>query len=201
MGGVCSIIAVKPSGTSIGSFSVFDGIVVHACGSPAKIAVAEIRPVSYTAGMSSLARVLAAGIALFITGCGGDGGDPYAGADPRCAATCRITEPSLAGAYDICSTASARSCVDQCEVRIAGVATVCASCLLEGSDFGTGGGVGPADDCSNGTCTVTGRAGTCTYPEGNTAARDNCIRQVYPRREVACTVDFRPVAECATACA
>ncbi|HVV82652.1 MAG TPA: hypothetical protein VHE35_06210 [Kofleriaceae bacterium] len=145
---------------------------------------------------------LVAGLASLVLGvaaCGGDDGDPFANADPRCAAICQIQEPSLDGAYDICSVASASSCIDQCETRIADVATVCASCLLEDAEFDTD-ETSTADSCMNGTCTMTGRTGDCMYPEGDQAARDNCARMVFPRREVSCDTTFRPVTECASVC-
>jgi hypothetical protein len=134
-----------------------------------------------------------------VLACGGDD-DPYADADPRCAAICQVREPELDGAYDVCSTASARSCVDQCEVRIAGTPTVCASCLLEGAEFDAPDEIGDGDSCADGTCTISGREGTCSYREADPAARDACIREVYPRREVSCEVYFRSVEQCTASC-
>ena len=140
-------------------------------------------------------------IVLFVAACSSGGDDPFTDADPRCATTCAIHEPSVAGAGDVCSTASAELCLETCAVRIAGVDTLCASCLLENSYFDTGGGDGEGTDyCDSQTCTMTGRSGTCTYPYGNVTAHDACYRQVNPRREVACEADFRPVTECATVC-
>lgn len=136
---------------------------------------------------------------MLVAACGGDD-DPFADADPRCRALCTIETPSLDGAFDICSTASAGTCVDLCEARIAGTETLCATCLLEDADFGTDDAVSPGDFCENGTCTVLGRTGECTYPEGDQAARENCLRQVSPRREVACETEFEPVSECASTC-
>jgi len=126
--------------------------------------------------------------------------DPFTSADPRCATICMIDEPSISGTGDVCNLDSAQLCLDTCAVRIAGVDTLCASCLLEGAYFSTGGEVGDGDYCDGQTCTMTGRAGTCTYPYGNEAARQTCMRQVNPRREVACEADFRPVTECSTVC-
>jgi hypothetical protein len=122
--------------------------------------------------------------------------------DPRCVSLCVVTEPDLAGAYDVCSAASAATCKQDCDARIAEVTTVCASCLLEESCFGSDcGAAGSNDACdSSGQCTVTGREGDCTYPQGDQAARDDCLRQVYPRRTVDCTPEFRPVAECSDQC-
>ena len=142
---------------------------------------------------------LLASLAVVAAACGSND-DPFTDADPRCAAICTIDEPAIAGAGDICSTASAELCLDTCAVRIGGVDTLCASCLLEQSYFGTGGESGDSDYCDTQTCTMTGRAGTCTYPYGNQQAREACMRQVDPRREVACEADFRPVTECATVC-
>jgi hypothetical protein len=88
-------------------------------------------------------------------------------ADPRCATICAIEEPSVAGAGDICSTAS----------------------VVLNNDY-----------CDSQTCTMTGRTGTCTYPYGNQQAREACLRQVDPGREVACEAGFRSVTECATVC-
>jgi hypothetical protein len=148
--------------------------------------------------MTRLALVLVP-ITLFLVACGGD--DPFANADPRCAATCAIIAPDVDGAFDICDRDSAGACVDQCQARIAGVETVCASCLLEDAYFGTGGDDGFVDCDINGNCTIEGRTGTCTYQQGNTASWEQCMRQVYPRREVACQVSFDPVTACATVCA
>src|SRR5688572_9341943 len=128
--------------------------------------------------------LFAAIIALsFVAACGGSD-DPFADADPRCAAICMIDEPSVSGAGDVCNLDSAALCVDTCQVRITGVDTLCASCLLEGAYFGTDDVVLGSDYCDLQTCTMTGRAGTCTYPYGNETARQACMRQVSPRREV-----------------
>jgi hypothetical protein len=138
-------------------------------------------------------------LGVMLAACGGDD-DPFADADPRCAALCTIVEPDVEGAGDICSMASAGSCLDQCAVRIADTENLCANCLLEGASFGAEGDVQPGDDCFNGTCTTSGHAGTCSYPQGDDAARAACIRQVNPRREVACEVDFEPVSSCSDVC-
>lgn len=99
----------------------------------------------------------------------------------------------------MCSIASASSCVDQCEVRIADVPSLCATCLLEAASFHPDGQY--VDRwCTYDSCTIEGPAGSCTYPATNEAAEEDCIRQVYPRREVDCEVQFRSVTECAEVC-
>ena len=134
-------------------------------------------------------------LALVLIGCGG-GGESV---DPRCASLCVIEEPPIEGAGDICSQASADLCIDECQVRIADTSSTCATCVLEDASFGDDND-SPGDFCMNGTCTVTGREGECMYPEGDTAAREDCERQVNPRRDVECDTDFRPVEECAALC-
>lgn len=136
-------------------------------------------------------------LAVAAPACGGDD----AAVDPRCESVCAIDEPPVAGAYDICSEASADQCRRECTARIADVATVCGTCLIEEACFAPDcGGDSPGDFCEAGQCTVTGREGQCTYPEGDTAAREDCLRQVYPRRVVECATEYRPVSECGASC-
>jgi len=145
------------------------------------------------------ARLAVACMMIVVVGSASCGGKSV---DPRCVSLCVITEPDLAGAYDVCSAASTESCKQDCEARIAAVTTVCASCLLEEACFEPSCGASGADVfCdSSGQCTVTGREGDCTYPQGDQAAEDDCLRQVYPRRTVDCTVEYRPVADCSDQC-
>jgi len=145
-----------------------------------------------------------AGVCLAVVCVAGCTGSDGKAVDPRCVSICAIHEPEVAGAFDICSTASAEQCKQECTARVADVKTLCASCLLEQACFApdcgdSGGGDSPCDP--SGQCTVTGRAGSCTYPAGNQAARADCLRQVEPRRTVECTSEYRPQAECNAACA
>src|SRR5687767_2525387 len=147
--------------------------------------------------MTTNAYVLVcAGLCGVLAGCGGS--EP----DPRCVSVCEIREPSVEGAFDICSESSAAACVDECGVRIEGLETVCSSCVLEQAYFGTGGGDGISPMCMDGSCVMYGdEAGeTCTYQEDDQAAQDDCYRQLFPRREVECSASFRPVTECADVC-
>jgi hypothetical protein len=141
---------------------------------------------------------------VVLAGCSGDdGGIDLSSYDARCVTACTDTPPTIEGAGDVCDTASRQSCLDTCEARIAGVMTLCASCLLEDACFDPGGcdDVSIGNDCnSSGQCTITGRNGSCTYPANDTTARDNCQRQVNPRREVACTAEFQPVSACSASC-
>ena len=135
----------------------------------------------------------------------GDGDESGTG-DPRCESLCVVQEPSLSGAYDICSAESAAVCKEDCAAHIAGVSSLCATCLLEDAcfDANCAGSGSTAVSCffdgAGTTCAVTGREGSCTYPGGDQTARDNCIRQVYPRRTVGCSPDYRPVTECNSIC-
>jgi hypothetical protein len=142
-------------------------------------------------------------VAVLMFGCGGGGMTPEGG-DPRCVSVCTDDPPPVEGAGDVCNSASQANCIDECEARIAGVVTVCASCLLEDACLDPE-GCGPVitDDVfcdGSGECTVTGREGSCTFPADDTAALEDCQRQVNPRREVACTAEFRSTSECSTEC-
>jgi hypothetical protein len=143
--------------------------------------------------------------AVALIGCAGDdGGVDLDNYDARCVAACTDEPPALDGAGDVCNGASRTTCLDTCEARITGVSSVCASCLTEEVCFDPGGcdgDVSLGDQCtSGGQCTRTGRNGSCMYPMNDTTARDNCEKQVNPRREVACTADFPSVQSCASVC-
>lgn len=148
-------------------------------------------------------KTLAILLAMVGAGCADDGGVDLDNYDARCVTACTDDPPRVEGAGDVCNSASRTQCLDECTARIAGVATVCASCLVEDACFDPGGCDGDVslpDQCSNDSCTMTGRNGSCSYAANDAAARDNCERQVNPRREVACTVDFLPVSVCASSC-
>ncbi len=143
-------------------------------------------------------------LVAMVFGCGGGSSDPnFDNRDPRCVSACTDDPPSIEGAGDVCTTASQVDCVDECEARIAGVMTVCASCLLEDACFdpkGCGPVIVDPPNCDQTECTITGRNGSCSFPVGNEAAAEDCERQVNPRREVACTPDFRSTSECENVC-
>lgn len=144
--------------------------------------------------------------------CEGDLAVPYQRTvDPRCEQLCRDEPPSLDGAYEVCSAASVAACRTQCQQRITGVASLCASCLLEDSSFpgpearpSPGSFCEPSDLCPEGgsRCTLEGFGdAACEYCEGDQEAWEACVRQIFPRTEVECTPDFRPVTECEQLCA
>lgn len=138
--------------------------------------------------------------ALLLQGCGGDS-DPYEDADPRCAAACAIVEPPLEGAFDICSRDSARDCLDQCATRIEDVAPLCATCLVESAQFGNEADGGPQTYCDYDRCWLMNTDGDyCEFPPNDQRAEEDCLRQLYPREEIACTVRWRPVVDCAEVC-
>ncbi len=141
-------------------------------------------------------------VALMGAACGdGDSDEPLEG-DPRCVTVCQIDEPSLDGAFDVCSRASAELCVSDCEARIEGTGPPCASCLLDDADFDQpeNEDEGSSPFCQAGTCTMNGREGECTYPVGDEAAKDDCYRQVSPRRAVQCDAEYRDPVECGALC-
>ena len=167
--------------------------------SPADDSNCRRNPLWSTVGLMIRALALPLLLAL-LTSCSGGSGDGDGDSDPRCNSLCRIEEPSLDGAHDICSEDSAVLCKDECNARIELAPSLCASCLLEDATYGLDDSVSSGDFCENGQCTKTGREGSCTYPQGDDAARDACTRQVYPRREVHCDYEFQPVQDCASIC-
>jgi hypothetical protein len=143
-------------------------------------------------------------VSLILVACGG--APP---ADPRCEALCQIELPSTEGAYDVCSGQSAEACKAACTARIESASSLCATCLLEKATFTipASDGAAPAHcapdtsgSCTDGTCSLSGHGGTCSFCSGNEQEELNCIKQAFPRREVQCTPTFRPVAECAAMC-
>ena len=179
-------------------------VTVPADGRPEEVAL------RFRHGVVCLVAVL--GATSLASACGGGeddgGGDDGGSTDPRCVELCEIDEPSLEGAYDVCSAESAKQCKASCDARIEDVSSACASCLLEDADFGLGGSSGFGDECSapspecgqGARCTIAGHGGECSYCEGDQAAEEACIRQAHPRREVDCDADFRDPAECAELC-
>lgn len=142
----------------------------------------------------------------FVAACGtsaNDGSDvDTSDRDPRCVAACPETMPQYDGVGPVCNAASRVQCLDECEARIAGLPTLCQSCLLENACFDPGGciGVQEGGSCDQSTCTLTSEFGTCSYPTDDQAGRLACLKVVDPRREVACTASYQPTTKCATVC-
>ncbi len=127
---------------------------------------------------------------------GTDGGGPSG--DPRCVALCtddaRPTD-------DYCAATSVSQCSSLCETRIAGVSNLCAECLLEGAEFGSGGSIMLPDECVSDSSCASGQRCShrgCDYCMGDTAAYDACREST--RRELTCDTEFRAVSECADLC-
>jgi hypothetical protein len=142
---------------------------------------------------------------LVVAACAGSGdGDlDLESRDPRCVSACTQAEPRYANAGEVCNTASREQCLDECETRIADLATVCQNCLLEEACFGPDGcyGSGPTGgSCYNNTCTISSEFGSCTFDSTNESQKQKCYEQVDPRREVTCTSEFRSSTECASVC-
>jgi hypothetical protein len=143
--------------------------------------------------------------ALFtlLAACSGDDGVDVSDRDPRCVSACVEPAPQYDGVGRVCDTSSLARCVDECEARIAGLATICQNCLVEDSCFSPTGCLGDhAHDgsCTNNICTVSTEFGTCMFNADDQAGKLRCYQQVDPRREVACTPGFRPATECASVC-
>jgi hypothetical protein len=142
---------------------------------------------------------------LSLAACGGAGDGSEVDTsdhDPRCVATCPETMPQYDGVGAVCDAASRAQCLDECEARIAGLPTLCQSCLLEDSCFGPDGCFGSqtGGSCNESTCTLTSDFGSCTYTTSDHAAELACLQKVDPRREVGCTPDFQPTTKCASVC-
>lgn len=120
--------------------------------------------------------------------------------DPRCEVLCVIAPPAIDGAGDICSQVSAEACIAECDARVADVPALCATCLLEEACFDCEDDSPAPVLCDPSGCVLSGREGDCTYPENDSAAYEDCQRQVNPLREVSCSADYRPVIECAALC-
>ena len=145
-------------------------------------------------------------LCLLLVACGGGGaGDDSVDAanrDPRCLAACPETMPQYDGVGAVCDTASRAQCLDECEARIAGVPTVCQSCLLENACFGPDGcfGTQTGGSCNETSCTLESEFGTCTYATSDQAAKLACMQKVDPRREVSCTPSFQSTTKCTSVC-
>lgn len=143
-------------------------------------------------------------LCVLLVACGGGGGDDVdvANRDPRCLSACPETMPQTAGVGAVCDTASRAQCLDECEARIAGLPTVCQSCLVEDACFGPDGCFGSQSgvSCDETTCTLESEFGTCTYATSDQAARLACQQKVDPRREVSCTTSFQSTTKCVSVC-
>ena len=146
-------------------------------------------------------------VCLFLTlaSCAGDGSGHVdtSNRDPRCVAACPETMPQVEGAGAVCDAASRTQCLDECEARIAGLPSLCQSCLLEDACFEPGcgsDGVSIGGSCDQNTCTIETSFGTCTYAVDDQAAYDACLVKVDPRRDVSCSVHCRSTTECARVC-
>jgi hypothetical protein len=134
---------------------------------------------------------------------GNDGHVDTSDRDPRCVAACPETMPEVEGAGAVCDAASRTQCLDECEARIAGLPSLCQSCLLEQACFDPDCGSGTIvtdSSCDQTGCTIQTQYGSCTYTPNDEASYDACLRQVDPRRDVTCQVEFRPTTECASLC-
>lgn len=142
-------------------------------------------------------------VAALVAACGGGAAD-----DPRCVSLCTIDEPSIEGAGDICSQASADACRQSCGAQIESEDSACAACLLEDASFSRDSVSGGNGECSTSAecgindvlCNDSGPGGTCEFCSDDEAAELECYKKTHPRREVECDVDFRDPAKCSDLC-
>lgn len=138
-----------------------------------------------------------------------DGGaGPSGPTDPRCDAPCAPDIPTVDGAYSVCSAASVAYCKASCTTQLEGLSNLCQTCLIE--EMGGSRSVSrppppceePDASCAGGTsCRMIGPGGLeCTYCDGDTAARENCERTLYPRREIVCRSGVADVENCESIC-
>ncbi len=145
--------------------------------------------------MRSLLTVLVLFCAVVSQGC--------ASTDPRCTDLCQVPEPGPLS-RSTCSGDSISTCIDSCQVRISGVSSLCASCLLEEARFGGGPVAIEFPMCgTDAVCAPQQRCswgGECSFCADDTASSNACFRATHPLVEEACSPSFRPVSECATLC-
>lgn len=128
------------------------------------------------------------------------------GIDPRCSNLCRISQPAISGAGEVCSAASAQACLTQCTARIASAKSLCASCLLEGARFGRLESGVPGSCSTDRTCSselrceFIGRMGTCSYCAYDQTQLAACQRMVNPLQIVECPTSFGDAAGCGEFC-
>ena len=139
-------------------------------------------------------------VSCVVAACGGEPSLDLDEHDPRCVAACPETMPPEPGVGEVCDSASRAQCLDECEVRIAGLPSLCQSCLLEESYFAPPGrGIDSCDGNTN-TCTIRTELGSCTFPYGDEAKERDCWKMVNPRRETTCKARWRGATECASVC-
>src|SRR5271157_2609044 len=129
-----------------------------------------------SAGMHTMALAMAWAVSLAAAGCGSGGGGGGGGAngggdlgplDSRCAALCASSD-------NACSSDVAQ-CQPVCQVRVANMSTLCATCLLQGSNGGACGGNGPCCPNPEFPQTVLDCASSCTGSAGVNPSGDHPI--------------------------
>ncbi len=117
--------------------------------------------------MRLLATVLLGSVAVL--SCGGDDGDGngLGELDPRCGALCDEEDAA-------CSD-EVTECEQLCQVRIAGVASPCATCLMENAHLGDCGGGGPCCPDPDFETSVLDCAALCADSEGLNPTGDHPV--------------------------
>jgi len=119
-----------------------------------------------------------------------------------CEALCWVEAPEIDGAFDVCTAMSVSRCKQDCAASFSNANPLCATCIVAEACFGgrCDAAVQPQDTCDHGICVVTGREGRCRYVEGDQSSREDCLREVYPRREIACDIDYTRLNLCTGVC-
>lgn len=154
-------------------------------------------------------------VLLALSGC--SGGSAPKSDNPMCQAACEGEEHRLPDAGAECDADSKRSCIDQCEARVADASNLCAACLTDDASLRIIDGCyvevtldGDTDSgsssCRDGqTCEMSGgwsgERGTCTFVQGDDDGYDACYVELCPRRPVPCESFFPDVTACASVCA
>ncbi|HEY3354580.1 MAG TPA: hypothetical protein VGQ83_15115 [Polyangia bacterium] len=129
------------------------------------------------------ACVVVALLVLGSPGCGdGSGGGGLGALDPRCDALCAESDPACASAVTECQSV--------CQVRVAGLASLCATCLLEGANGGTCGGGGPCCPAPEFPASVRACADACAGSAGVNPAGDHPLCEALcADDDAACSAD------------
>jgi hypothetical protein len=125
--------------------------------------------------MGTMALAMAWTVSFAAAGCGSGGGGGGGGngagdlgpLDSRCTALCASSDNAC--------TSNVAQCQPVCQVRVAGMSSLCATCLLQGSNSGACGGNGPCCPNPEFPQTVVDCASSCVGSAGVNPSGDHPI--------------------------